>query len=126
MLRFGVQYSFVFLLNLQSAVVSQLMRTKYNQHKAMTISSHHIVPSPPSNVFRILTHAVHRSFHRDGTNRIKTKSTSYEVLFVLARVDKKDAYYFFENNDLILLKKLFLLGTDVGKGSFNTQGKFIL
>ena len=36
------------------------------------------------------------------------EDTRYEVLFFLARVDKKDAYYFFENNDLILLKKLFL------------------
>ena len=34
--------------------------------------------------------------------------------------------HFFENNDLILSKKLFLYGADVGKGSFNTQGKFIL
>ena len=57
----------------------------------------------------------------------KVKNSAHSrVRNFLARVDKKDAYYFFENNDLILLKKLFLYGTDVGKGSFNTQGKFIL
>jgi hypothetical protein len=33
----------------------------------------------------------HISFRRGGTHRSKTKSTSYEVLFVLGRVDKKDA-----------------------------------
>jgi len=38
-----------------------------------------------------ITHEVHISFRASGTHRSKTKSTSYEVLFVLARFDKKDA-----------------------------------
>jgi hypothetical protein len=38
-----------------------------------------------------ITHEVHITFRRGGTHRSKTKSTSYEVLFVLSRVDKKDA-----------------------------------
>ena len=36
-----------------------------------------------------ITHEVRITFRRGGTHRSKTKSTSCEVLFVLARVDKK-------------------------------------
>ena len=49
-----------------------------------------------------------------------------EGVLAVGRVNKKDADYFFRNNDFILLKKPFLIGTDSGKGSFKTQGKHIL
>ena len=54
------------------------------------------------DVFRILTREAHITceanitpdghitFRASGTHRSKTKSTSYEVLFVLRCVDKKD------------------------------------
>jgi hypothetical protein len=41
-----------------------------------------------------ITHEVRITFRASGTHRSKTKSTSYEVLFVLRRVDKKDAAFY--------------------------------
>ena len=40
---------------------------------------------------------------RSGTHHSKTKSTSYEVLFVLRRVDKKDACSLFYHLMLIIV-----------------------
>ena len=56
-----------------------------------------------------ITQVVHITFRESGTHRSKTKSTSYEVLLFLARVDKKDANEMFGNQQDLKLYIGFII-----------------
>ena len=52
-----------------------------------------------------ITHEERITFRASGTHRSKNKSTSYEVLLFLSRVDKKDAIChlsFYEKDALVI------------------------
>ena len=59
-----------------------------------------------------------------GLDKKIPKANAFGIFW--RRVDKKDAYYFFENIAFILSKKFFFVEMGFGNGSFNAQGKTML